>query len=356
MVGYGLRMMLRRESPFGIRPRMSRDLVDWGFRFWRAARPDHVERSAPLLRDLNLASRAAYVELAEAWGNPFGLVERGLLMLCKTEDALAEERALAARARDLGLAADVLTPEEAAKLDPDVRMVVAGAVHFAQDCHLHPGRLLAALTERLTNAGVEIRHGVEVRGLTRKDARIAAARTDRGDVPGEEFVLAGGAWSPELLRPLGIRLPMQAGKGYSMTVEHPQELPGLCSILTEARVAVTPMAGALRFAGTMEVTGNDLSVNAARVRGIARSVPRYFPAFTQEDFRAAPVWSGLRPCSPDGLPYVGRFRAVENVIAATGHAMMGVSLAPVTGRLVAELLSDERPSISLDLLVPDRFQ
>jgi D-amino-acid dehydrogenase len=154
---------------------------------------------------------------------------------------------------------------------------------------------------------------------------------------------------------LGLKLPLQAGKGYSLSLDRPRRLPDLCSILTEARVAVTPMGDALRFAGTMEITGLDQSVNRARVNGIIKSIPRYFPEFQTDDFAGVPVWSGLRPCSPDGLPYIGRFRQYANLSIATGHAMMGVSLGPITGKVMAELIANESPSIPIDLLSPDRY-
>lgn len=354
MVGLGLRMMLRRDSPFAIRPRADADLLRWCWRFWRAANALHAARSAPLLRDLNLASRRLYEELAGRIGD-FGLVQRGLLMLCKTPEALREEAHVAEQARALGLGADVLTPQQAAQVDPDIRMDVAGAVHFAQDCHLDPRRLMAALTAAVQQHGGDIRWCSEVTGWRTEGESIAAARTAGGDIEGDAFVIAGGAWSPGLVRPLGLRLPLQAGKGYSLTLPRPRSLPRLCSILAEARVAVTPMGKELRFAGTMEVTGLDRSISQPRVEGILRSIPRYFPEFRQEDFGGVPVWSGLRPCSPDGLPYVGRFARWPNLLAATGHAMMGVSLAPVTGSLVASLLSDESPAVDIAPLSPDRY-
>lgn len=361
MVALGLRMMRDPKSPFYVRPRLDPDLLAWGVRFARAANAGHVARSAPLLRDLNLASRAAYEDLAARFGEEsFGLTRRGLLMLCKTRHALDEEAKTAEAARALGMPAEVLTPDELARLDPGVRMDVAGGVHFPLDCHLSPQAFVARLTEELVSrSDVEIRFSSEVTGW-RTDhhgrmGRVTAARTPHGDVTGDEFVLAGGSWSHTLARGLSLRLPMQAGKGYSLTLTAPRQQPCLCSILTEARVAVTPMGKSLRFGGTMEIAGMDETVRPERVQGIIESVPRYFPDFRPEDFDDVPVWTGLRPCSPDGLPYLGRFRRWPNVIAATGHAMMGLSLAPVTGKLVASLLSDERPEIDLTLLNPDRY-
>ncbi|MDP3072060.1 MAG: FAD-dependent oxidoreductase [Opitutaceae bacterium] len=355
MTTLALKWMFNRKSPFYIRPRLSAELIGWGVRFMRAASADHVARCAPVLRDLSLASRELYTQLAEETKNDIGLVQRGLLMLCKTQHALDEEAMVATRARELGLAAEVVSAARAGELDPDVRMAVAGGIYFPLDCHLTPQRLMPALLRLARAAGVQFQWQTEITGWRQTGHRLAAAITALGEIEADEFVLAGGSWSPEAVRPLGLKLPMQAGKGYSLTLPRPRQLPRLCSIFTEARVAVTPMGSALRVGGTMELSGLDESIQPERVAGIVESVPRYFPDFSVEDFRDVPVWRGLRPCSPDGMPYVGRFARYANLTAATGHAMMGLSLAPITGRLIAELLSGENPSHDLTLLNPDRF-
>ena len=363
MVRLGLRMMLKPESPFYVRPRLSWGLLDWGWKFCRAATAVHVARSSPLLRDLHLASRACYEELADLpGGGDFGLTKRGLLMLCKTEHGLEEEARAAGAARALGLAADVLDARAAAALEPDVRMDVAGAVYYPGDCHLSPARFLDRLREQVGRLGGRIVWEAEVTGWRLEGDRVRAAVSSGGGgaaageaYAADEFVLCGGAWTPSAAHDLGLRLPMQAGKGYSLTLANPRRLPRTCAILTEARVAVTPMGGALRFGGTMEITGLDERVSPGRVRGIVRAATRYYPEFAPGDFDGVPVWRGLRPCSPDGLPYVGRTNRYRNLSVATGHAMMGVSLGPVTGKLVAELLSGERPSIDLGLLHPDCY-
>jgi D-amino-acid dehydrogenase len=179
--------------------------------------------------------------------------------------------------------------------------------------------------------------------------------TNHGRIEADEFVVCGGAWSAEILSGIQVHLPMQAGKGYSLTLAHPRQMPAICSILTEARVAVTPMGQSLRVGGTMEIAGLNHQVDPRRVRGIVRSVPRYFPELRESDFDSIVPWHGLRPCSPDGLPYLGRTRRWVNLSIATGHAMMGLSLAPITGALVAQWLSGEQPAIDLSLLSPDRF-
>jgi len=354
MVGLGLRMLRNPEGPFALRPRAGAEFLGWLWRFHRSANAEHVRRSAPVLRDLSLASRAAFEELA-AQLDDFGLARKGLLMLCRSADTLHEEAEVAKAARALGLEAEVLTPDEAARLDPALKMDVAGGVYFPQDCHLDPQRLMAGLTRALEAGGARLAWNTEVTGWRARGGRVEAAQTSKGDLTADLFVAAGGVWTAALLRGLGLRLPLLAGKGYSLTLPRPPALPSLCSILIEARVAVTPMGGALRFAGTMELGGADRSVNRRRVDGMVRSISAYFPEIGPERFRDVPVWSGLRPCSPDGLPYLGRSARYKNLVVAAGHAMLGVSLAPATGMLAAQLLAGEAPAIDLRLLRPERF-
>jgi D-amino-acid dehydrogenase len=354
MVSMGLRYMGDPESPFYVRPRLSWDLLTWGFRFWRAARRSRVDRAAPVLRDLHLASRALYEEWAGALGD-FGLEKGGLLMLCNTEPGLAEETHAAREAQALGVPAEVLTGDGVRALEPSLTVEVRGGVYYPLDCFLDPGRLMSALRSELGRRGVAIRLRTRVAGFDREGSRIRGARTDGGVVEADEFVLAAGIWSDAVARDLGLRLPMQAGKGYSLTLPDPPERPRHCAILVEGRVAVTPMGSGVRFGGTMELCGVDLGIDAARVRGIKRSVRAYLPRFQEASFEGIAPWCGLRPCSPDGLPYLGRFRKYGNLSAATGHAMMGVSLGPISGRLIGEILAGERPSLDLSVLSPDRY-
>ncbi len=354
MVALGLKWMWNPESPFYIKPRLSWDLLVWAAKFWRAATAERVAQAAPLLRDLSLLSHDCFVQQAES-GLDFGLVQKGLLMLCKTAHTLDEEARTAAKANALGVPTQVLDARATAALDPAVTMDIAGSVYFPKDCHLPPERYLAVLHRDITRLGVEFRWSTEVTAWRTDGDRIVAARTRDGEITGDEFVICGGAWSPVVARTLGVRLPMQAGKGYSLTLKKPRQLPSICAIFTEARVAVTPMDGALRVGGTMEIAGMDETINPRRVRGIIRSVPRYYPEFHEDDFAGIEPWHGLRPCSPDGLPYLGRAARWRNLICATGHAMMGLSLAPATGRIVEEIISNRTPSVPLKLLSPDRY-
>lgn len=351
MVKLGLKWMWNPESPFYIKPRLNLDLITWSLRFWQASTQKKVDRAAPVLRDLSLLSRQCFEEI----GLDFGLVKKGLLMLCKKQQTLDEEAHMAARARALGIPSDVLDAKATAALDPSVTMDVAGSVFFPKDCHLSPERFVAAIEDELKSLGTKILWQTEVQGFATEAGLIKAVKTSQGEVPTDELVLSGGVWSDEIVRSLQLKLPMQAGKGYSLTLKNPRQLPALCSICTEARLAVTPMNGSLRFGGTMEIAGIDETINPRRIKGIVRAIPDYFPAFQESDFAEVQPWSGLRPCSPDGLPYIGRTRRWKNLTIAAGHAMMGLSLAPATGQIIASLLSNEPSPIPLTLFNPDRF-
>lgn len=355
MVALGLKWMWNPESPFWVRPRLDPDLWRWGALFWQAARPERVAAAAPLLRDLSLASKACFEELAAQHGNVFALQKRGLLLLCETAHGLEEEARMAEAARRLGLPAQVLSPAETAELDPGLRARIAGAVYYPEDAFLVPGLFLGALERWVEEAGVEILWNTEIRGFEVRGRRLAALRTSRGDLAADEVALCAGFWSGTLARQLGLHLPLQAGKGYSLTVAGLPRRPGIAAILTEARVAVTPMGEAVRFGGTLELGGRPGEIHPPRVRGILRSVLRVYPDLDPRAFDNVPVWSGLRPCSPDGLPYIGRTARFDNLVVAAGHAMLGMSLGPVTGRLVSQVISGEAPSIPLTLLSPDRY-
>lgn len=351
MVALGLKWMWNPESPFYIKPRLDVDLMSWGLHFWKAATKARVEAAAPVLRDLSLLSRECF----ETLGLDFGLVKCGLLMLCKKQQTLDEESHMAEKANALGIPAEVLDAKATAALDPAVTMDICGSVFFPKDCHLAPGSFISAVEAELVRLGVTFLWETEVSGFEVEGSALRAVKTSKGQVEGQEVVLCSGVWSAQMAKELDLKLPMQAGKGYSLTLANPKQLPELCSICTEARLAVTPMEGALRVGGTMEMAGIDESITQRRVRGITRAFPQYFPAFEEADFAEVKPWSGLRPVSPDGMPYIGRTQRWKNLTVATGHAMMGLSLGPATGRIVSELLSNEKSSVKLDLMSPDRF-
>jgi D-amino-acid dehydrogenase len=355
-IGLGLRWLLDPGSPFYIRPRLDPALAAWILHFARAANREQVDRAAPVLRDMLLASRELYEQLADRCDDGFGLVKRGMLMLCRTRTGLEAETRAARRARDLDLPVEIVSAARAAEIDPGIGMDITGAVFYPLDSHLDPRLLMRKLTELTAAAGVTVHWSTQITGWRTDGGRVAGAMTAQGELAADEFVLAAGAWSGEVARALDCKLPLQAGKGYTFTLPNPPQLPRLCSILSEAHVAVTPMGTSLRIGGTMELAGLDRSISERRTQAIAAAAAQYFPALRAQDIAQVRPWAGLRPCSPDGLPYIGRFARYSNVCVAAGHAMLGISLAPITAQLVAQILAGERPRIALEPLSPQRYQ
>ena len=354
VIAQGLKWMLNPKSPFYLRPRLDPELWSWCWQFFRHANARHVEETKQLLADFSLESRRLFLEWAEEL--QFDLTTRGLMMLCRTEAGLEDEAKVAALAAAVGVKAEVCDAARVRELDPDAQMDVAGAVWFAQDCHLDPLDFLEALRSAIRAKGGRFLEG-ECAEFNRQGDRLTGVRTTADEtLNAEHVILAGGAWTPELTRQLSLRIPMQGGKGYSLTLREPAELPRLCSLLKEARVAVTPMGNKLRVGGTMEICGTDLSINRTRLQGIIEGFCEFFPAFSPDDFTGIEPWSGLRPCTPDGLPCIGLIPGTQNATVATGHNMLGLSLGPVTGELVAAQLAGQ-PSIAFDAqrLDPRRF-
>lgn len=343
------------ESPFYVHPRLDPSFLSWSFRFCRAARPGPARRAEPVLRDLALRSRSLFEGIAEETGNDFELVREGLLVLFRSDRALRHEERLVARSIELGMPARMVDGAGLRALEPELTLDVLGGALYPLDAHVTPQRFVALLARRVAERGGAIEWNAEARGFRTEGRRLRAVLTSRGDVDADELVLAAGSWTGLLARRLGIPLPLEPGKGYSMTLEAPRERPRRSIILNEARVAVTPMGATMRVGGTMELGGFDLAIRPPRIRGIVRSLTRYLTGFRAEDFEGAAAWCGLRPLSPDGLPYVGRTRRYENVTIATGHAMMGFGLGPVTGLLVAQTISGETPDVPLAALSPDRY-
>ncbi len=270
-------------------------------------------------------------------------------MLCASQETLDEEAEVASQAQSLGLQAEVLDAAATAKLDPNLTMNVAGAVHFPQDAHLDPARFIAMLRNGIRTMGGSIQHDCPIDHIETGTGKVRAVSGPKGHFQADHFVIAAGSWTRTLARQVRLDLPLQPGKGYSLTLPNPPQLPDLCSILTEAKVAVTPMGRSLRFAGTMEIGGLNHEIDPRRVRGITKAVERYLPAFSEREFRELEPWVGLRPVSPDGVPYLGRAPGLQNLVIATGHAMMGLSLGPVSGKLVTGLLLGRTCPARLDV-------
>jgi D-amino-acid dehydrogenase len=355
MIAKGIRWMFNSSSPFFVRPRWDTDLFKWGFQFYKSATKAHVEKSAITLKEISLLSKAMYEQLTNELPVDFGYCERGLLMLYKTKETEHEERETAELANRHGVEARILSAEEVQQLEPDVKVDVHGAVYFPGDAHLTPQELVNQLIQHLRINHAIFHTNTEIINFEIVSEKIKSVVTNQGNFAFDEIVIAAGSWSGAIAKKLNLNLPMQAGKGYSFTLPEVEKNVRIPSIFLEARVAVTPMGSSLRFGGTMEITGLDHSIDMKRVKGIVDSIPLYYPEIKVGMPLKETVWHGLRPCSPDGLPYIGRTKKYKNLILATGHSMLGVSLGPGTGKLVSEIVKNEKPSIRLRMFDPERF-
>ncbi|MBM4423230.1 MAG: FAD-dependent oxidoreductase [Chloroflexi bacterium] len=354
----GLKWMLDPESPFYIKPRLDLDLFDWLLKFTAHCTDAHARRAIPLLRDLSLASADLFDELA-ALDFHFGYSRKGLLLVYKTEEGLKHAIDEARLLAECGVVSKTLNANDVCALEPTVQSGMAGALYFTRDAHLNPAEFVRGLAEWVGKKGVRIHANTTVTGIEKAGRRIETVKTTNGDFQPSEVVVAAGAWSPGLARALDLRLPIQPAKGYSVTVKRPASCPIISMILGESRVAVTPMDSAagpiLRFAGTLELAGMDLTINQRRVNAIRRAANHYLVGMSADGLETVEVWGGLRPCSPDGLPFIARPAPFDNLTVAAGHAMIGISLGPITGKLVAQMVCGEKTAVDVTPLRVERF-
>ncbi|MDO3640542.1 FAD-binding oxidoreductase [Mucilaginibacter sp. L3T2-6] len=355
MIEQGIRWMFDSKSPFYVKPSLNKDLIGWGLKFMKSATKKHVDRSAGGLRDISLYSSKLYHEFEKDSGLNFDLTDNGILMLFKSQKVEEEERHMIEQATNLGLDAQYLTPEETRKLQPEIELDILGAVHYHCDSHMSPNKLMKGLVKYLEDAGVRIHRHTEVTRINHDGGKISSVSTRDKDFTGDKYLVAGGSWSPGIAKLAGLSIPLMPGKGYSFMVNNPVKKMTVPSILCEARVAITPMNGGIRFGGTMEIGKINDRVNMNRVRGIVESVPKYFPEFKLAVPDERDVWFGFRPCSPDGLPYIGVTKKYDNLAIATGHAMIGLGLAPATGKIIADSFNEQKPAIEAGLFDPDRY-
>ncbi|NTS40998.1 FAD-dependent oxidoreductase [Flavisolibacter sp. BT320] len=355
MISQGIKWMFNSKSPFYVKPSLNWDLVSWGLKFMKTAKAQNVEAAAPYLLNLNLYSKSLFAALQNEPGFDFALENKGILMYYKSEKVAEEEVHLAEKARAMGLDAAVLNKAEVQALEPETELDILGAVHYRCDAHLYPNKLLPQLLDSLRNAGVTFQTNSPVERIVSSGRQIKKVVTTKGELEGDIVVMAGGSWLPQLSKMAGLTIPLMPGKGYSYTQDQPEQKLNVPAILCEARVAITPMDGRMRYGGTMEIAPVNSQVNMNRVEGIVQSVPAYFPGMRLIMPEKKDIWFGFRPCSPDGLPYLGKSNKFENLIIAGGHAMMGLSLGPASGKVVADLANNKKPEVAIDAFHPERF-
>ena len=355
MISQGIKWMFNNKSPFYVKPALNLDLISWGLKFMKSATEKHVEHSAKYLLDLNLYSKKLYEELAIQPGFDFGLEKKGIMMYYKTEKVGEEEIHLGEKAKQMGLNVAALTKAELQQLEPGIDMNVLGAVHYRCDAHLYPNQLIAQLLASLKNSGVKFKTDSPVERIIKEGRKIKRIIISNDELEADVVVMAAGSWLPSLTKMAGVTISLMPGKGYSFTVHQPEKKLNIPAILCEARVAITPMNGGMRYGGTMEIAPVNNKVNMNRVKGIVESVGKYFSNMDVKMPGEKDVWYGFRPCTPDGLPYIGYAEKVDNLLIAGGHAMSGLSLGPATGKIISELANKQKTTVDIKAFDPGRF-
>ena len=355
IIAEGIKHMLSSSSPFYIKPRLNWDLMQWGWHFWKSSNAKTVAKNAPHLNDLLQLSRRLINDLRNDIGDSFEMEEKGCLMLCKHPKTLEHEFHTADDAEKFGLKVERLYKDEVQQLEPEVELDVAGAVLFKDDCHFHPGKMMYALKNWLENKGVDFRLNTTVTGFEKANGTISAVITDKEKIDCGYIVLATGSWLPAVAKMMGIKLLLQPGKGYSYTYPFVEKNIHYPAILVDGRCAITPWGNQLRIGGTMEISGINNKVLAKRMEGIYNSAKAFYPGLKIGPPPADKIWNGLRPVTPDGLPYIGKVQKFANVIIAGGHAMLGISQATGTGKLVSEIIQGKATMIDVSAFRTDRF-
>ncbi len=357
VVKQGLKWMWNSKSPFYVQPKLDFNLIDWGMKFMRIATLKHVNDAAIPLRDIAMLSQKEYVSWLQQPGFNFAYEHKGLLEIFQTDAGEAHAHHTIEKAHEIGLTDTVLlSKEQLQALEPHTPLNARGAILFNCDAHCYPNKLMQNLLQYLPAAGVQLKPNEEVLQIEKKGNHINKVITASSAYEADAVVLATGSWSRQVAALMDVKVAMMPGRGYSYTLENSPYKVNYPAVLIEGRAAITPMDGnKIRFGGTMEITSHKTPPRSNRVQGILDAVKRYYPEFDIPMPTMDKIWYGYRPVSADGLPYIGRSKKIDNLVIATGHSMLGLSLGAGTGKLVSEILQGKPTSMNIAPFNPDRF-
>lgn len=355
IISEGLKYMLSSTSPFYIKPRLNLDFLKWAINFYQSSNEKTVEKNSPHLSELLNLSRRLMNEIKDDIGDVFEMEEIGCMMMCHSKKAFEDELKMAEDAKKFRLDIEILNREELQKKESEVELDIYGAVLVKDDAHIHPGKFMVAMKNYLEKNGVKFQLHTTVSDFTKNHAKIREVVTDKGNYQADTIVLSGGSWLPELAKKAGIRLLIQGGKGYSYTYEHVEKNIHYPAILVDGRCAVTPWKRSLRIGGTMEFSGNNNRVLIKRMEGIYNSVKKFYPGLPIDVPPTDKIWTGLRPVSPDGLPYIGKANHFDNVLISGGNAMLGISEGAACGQIISDLIENRSTPIDISAFKLDRF-
>ena len=352
MLMKSFKWMLDPESPLYIQPRLDPAFARWLIEFLLASRATKYDRGVAALVELCRVSIDMWEDVAKRAPESFGFERHGLLSVFEKTASLEAAKASVDLAQKSGVRAERWTADEVRANEPAVVGPQVGGYYYPDDAHCEPYRAVKALEAEARALGVRFLEGTEVYRIA-DGASAKRLTTTRGDISASQIVIATGPWSESLGEMLGIRLPVIGAKGYSIVLPRTDPHPTRSIYLIERKVAVNPHRDALRIAGTLELVRNDFSINNRRVNVILRGARAMLNIGETAEPRE--IWRGLRPCTPDGMPLIGRARGHGDVWLATGHQMAGLKAAPGTGLLLAQLMSGEAPRFDPEPFRADRY-
>ena len=343
-----LKWLGREDSPMLFRPRADRHQWAWGLAFLRECLPARSRANAAQIAAINRYSQAQLLALRAETGIQYEQRTRGILRLYEGRRALGEALAAASLERMQGIELRVLTAAECIELEPALAGRaghIAGGVHAPADESGDAHMFTQELARLCAMRGVQFRYGSSIGRIETEAGRVARVRLGSGEpIEADAYVLALGSYSPLLLRPIGISIPVYPLKGYSITIALAEgDVAPRISVSDAAhKLVMSRLGNRLRVAGTAELTGYDTSINEVRCRAIVRRTFELFPrAGRPED---AQFWAGLRPATPGGVPCIGRTR-YPNLLLNTGHGTLGWTMACGSGAAIAEIVSGRKPEL-----------
>jgi D-amino-acid dehydrogenase len=343
MMQKAIRMMFDKRSPFFIRPTLEAASLHWFLRFASRCRAPAVLEAMRARSALLNSSRALYDRLLAEEDLPCEFTPDGLLMVYRSEKALHELDVWENRLGEFGVESRTVVQEELRRMEPSLRQDVFGAHFYPIDAHLRPDQLVGSWCKAVRARGAKVEENLGTVRLEAAGDRVTGATTPRGRFRAGSYLLAAGAWTAPLARRVGLRIPVLPGKGYTVTMKPPSPAPRYPMVLKERAVAVTPWKSAYRLGGTMEFTGYDDRLDPDRIQAILEGATVYLLNAVPDGEEER--WCSFRPMSADGMPFIGPSPRHRNLFVAAGHGMLGMSMAPGTGKLVAELLTGESPHL-----------
>jgi D-amino-acid dehydrogenase len=354
VIAKALRWITQADAPLRIAPRLDFALLAWLIRFAKLCNWNDFKRLTSAKAPLLQLSRQALEELIRCENLDCEFETLGTLTVYRDASEFDNSAWLPRALSAVGLPIETLDGKQCRTREPVLNESIVGGYFHPLDAHLRPDRYAAELARVVRAQGGEVRETTTIAGLHVEGGRIASVSTGAGEFGGRDVVLALGAWSPRLARQLDLRVPIQPGKGYSITYTRPGRCPRIPLQLKERAVCVTGWSSGYRLGSTMEFAGYDAALNRTRLDALRRGAAEYL--IEPEGPQVIEEWYGWRPMTYDDLPILGRAANVQNLVLATGHGMLGVTMSAATGLLVSELIAGTTPSLDMAAFSPARFR